>query len=208
MHHEFILLVQIKFFEIYTKNTLKSIRTKFKENQSSKTSKLFSSTNQINNPQHDEQHRAMSASLSSFKPVAININTFFKQESEKLSDEDLFRFLSDLKKSTNLIKKLKCLPGNLKLEFSPFHFDFSSALGSDHVHPIPLGLNNHFVLSPELQCLKLFNSANLLANACSTNQVYHQSILSHHQNLLPIKGIFNPQNKLTIHMNKGNFLRA
>ncbi len=141
----------------------------------------------INNPQHDEQQRSLSSSLASFKPVAITINTFFKQESEKLSDEDLFRCLSDLKKPTSLIKKLKCLPGYLKLEFSPFNFDFSSTPTSNNSSSSnSSSLNNHFVLSPELQFLKLLNST---SPHQQTHQMYQQSLLSHHHHLTPIKDV-------------------
>ena len=146
-----------------------------------KSSPLGSANPAINNPEHDEQQRQMSAQLSSFKPIAISINTFFKQESDKLSDEDLYRCLSDLKKSTTLIKKLKCLPGCLKMEFSPFNFDFSSSSSSSAAQ-IQSG---HFILSPELQCLKLLNAT---APISEPNAHYHQSLLAQHH-LLPIKDV-------------------
>jgi hypothetical protein len=116
----------------------------------------------------------LSLSLATFKPIAISINTFFKQESDKLSDEDLFRCLNDLKKSTTLIKKLKCLPGSLKMEFSPFNHDLSmlhpqgtNAPGASYLN----SLNNHFMISPELQFIKFINSNN--ASLLSATQ-HHQ----------------------------------
>ena len=84
-------------------------------------------SSQINNPQHDELQNSLSNRLNKFKPIAITVNTFFKQESDKLSDEDLFRSLNDLKKQTNLVKKLKCVPGSLKMEFSPYNHDLADA---------------------------------------------------------------------------------
>ena len=33
------------------------------------------------------------------------------QESDKLKDDDLFKFLADLRRPTSLLKKLKCIPG-------------------------------------------------------------------------------------------------
>lgn len=101
----------------------------------------------------DDHQQTLMNSLGTFKPVAISINTFFKQESDKLSDEDLFRCLNDLKKSTNLIKKLKCLPGCLKMEFSPFNYDLAASIQ----HPYLSTLNNYYILSSELQEIKFHN---------------------------------------------------
>jgi hypothetical protein len=41
------------------------------------------------------------------------------QESDRLRDEDLFKFLQDLKRPCSVMKKLKCVPGTLKLDISP-----------------------------------------------------------------------------------------
>ncbi|XP_074640781.1 dedicator of cytokinesis protein 7-like [Tubulanus polymorphus] len=56
--------------------------------------------------------------LESFRPVTITVSSFFKQESDKLSEEDLYKFLADLKRPTSVLKKLKCIPGILKLDIS------------------------------------------------------------------------------------------
>ncbi|XP_062509807.1 dedicator of cytokinesis protein 7-like isoform X2 [Corticium candelabrum] len=56
--------------------------------------------------------------LSHFKPVTLTVNSFFKQEGEKLEDEDLYRFLLDLKRPTSTLKRLKCIPGTLKIDIS------------------------------------------------------------------------------------------
>ncbi|XDV48898.1 hypothetical protein PO909_018249 [Leuciscus waleckii] len=55
--------------------------------------------------------------LSGFKP-AVTMCTFIKQEGERLSDEDLFKFLTDIKRSSNQ-RRVKLIPGYLKLEVSP-----------------------------------------------------------------------------------------
>jgi hypothetical protein len=41
------------------------------------------------------------------------------QESDRLRDEDLFKFLQDPKRPCSVMKKLKCVPGVLKLDISP-----------------------------------------------------------------------------------------
>ena len=35
----------------------------------------------------------------------------FLKETEKLSEEDLYKFLIDLKRPTSVLKRLKCIPG-------------------------------------------------------------------------------------------------
>ena len=44
--------------------------------------------------------------------------TFFFQEGERLRDEDLYKYLHELRRSNNALKRLKCIPGTLKLEVS------------------------------------------------------------------------------------------
>ncbi|XP_041282880.1 dedicator of cytokinesis protein 8 [Onychostruthus taczanowskii] len=56
---------------------------------------------------------------SNFKTITPNITTFFKQEGDRLSDEDLFKFLADFKRSSSLQRRIKTLPGTLKMEISP-----------------------------------------------------------------------------------------
>uniref|UniRef100_A0A8C1C261 Dedicator of cytokinesis 8 n=2 Tax=Cyprinus carpio TaxID=7962 RepID=A0A8C1C261_CYPCA len=55
--------------------------------------------------------------LSGFKP-AVPMCTIIKQEGERLSDEDLFKFLADIKRSSGQ-RRVKIIPGYLKLEVSP-----------------------------------------------------------------------------------------
>ncbi|XP_077004454.1 dedicator of cytokinesis protein 8 isoform X3 [Tamandua tetradactyla] len=55
---------------------------------------------------------------SNFKTTPMTINSFFKQEGDRLSDEDLFKFLADYKRSSSLQRRVKSIPGLLKLEIS------------------------------------------------------------------------------------------
>ncbi|KAG8238879.1 hypothetical protein J437_LFUL018440, partial [Ladona fulva] len=59
------------------------------------------------------------STLDSFRPVKLTVSSFFKQESDKLRDEDLYKFLQDLKRPCSVMKKLKCIPGTLKLDVAP-----------------------------------------------------------------------------------------
>ncbi|KAF7477148.1 hypothetical protein GHT09_011778 [Marmota monax] len=56
---------------------------------------------------------------SNFKTTPMTISSFFKQEGDRLSDEDLFKFLADYKRSSSLQRRVKSIPGLLKLEISP-----------------------------------------------------------------------------------------
>ncbi|KAL5022031.1 hypothetical protein ScPMuIL_001186 [Solemya velum] len=58
-------------------------------------------------------------SLDNFRPFTLTVSSLFKQESDKLSDEDLYKFLADLKRPTSLLKRVKCIPCTLKLDISP-----------------------------------------------------------------------------------------
>ncbi|GIY48085.1 dedicator of cytokinesis protein 7 [Caerostris extrusa] len=52
----------------------------------------------------------LAANLDSFRPVTLTVNSFFKQETDRLRDEDLFKFLVDLKKTLISILKLDIAP--------------------------------------------------------------------------------------------------
>ena len=56
-----------------------------------------------------------------FRPVTLTVSSFFKQEAEKLGDEDLFKFLNDLKRPTSILKKLKCIPGSFLYSIDTSH---------------------------------------------------------------------------------------
>lgn len=42
---------------------------------------------------------------------------FVFQEGDKLSDEDLYKNLIDIKRPSNVLKRVKCIPGNSSLFF-------------------------------------------------------------------------------------------
>ncbi len=56
--------------------------------------------------------------LDSFPPVTLTVSSFFKQEGDKLRDDDLYKFLIDLKRPSPVLKRLKCIRGTLKLDIS------------------------------------------------------------------------------------------
>ncbi|XP_068621586.1 dedicator of cytokinesis protein 7 [Battus philenor] len=66
-----------------------------------------------------QQADELVAHLDCFKPIVITVTSFFKQETDKLRDEDLYKFLAEIKRPSSAPKKLKCIPGTLKIEVSP-----------------------------------------------------------------------------------------
>ncbi|XP_016979393.1 dedicator of cytokinesis protein 7 isoform X2 [Drosophila rhopaloa] len=57
--------------------------------------------------------------VENFRPITITVPSFFKQEAEKMKDEDLYKILPELKRPNSVMKKYKCIPGSIKLEISP-----------------------------------------------------------------------------------------
>jgi len=49
--------------------------------------------------------------VENFRPITITVPSFFKQEADKMKDEDLYKILPELKRPSSVMKKLKCIPG-------------------------------------------------------------------------------------------------
>uniref|UniRef100_A0A8C9YJ85 Dedicator of cytokinesis 8 n=1 Tax=Sander lucioperca TaxID=283035 RepID=A0A8C9YJ85_SANLU len=79
--------------------------------------------------------------VSAFKPATITINTIFKQEGDRLSDEDLLKFLSEIKKTSNQ-RRVKTIPGSIKLDMSPVHETPLGSLSTELIPLIPVSEKN------------------------------------------------------------------
>ncbi|KAF2358297.1 DHR-1 domain [Trinorchestia longiramus] len=96
--------------------------------------------------------------LDSFRPVTLTVSSFFKQEGDKLRDEDLYKFLADLKRPSSQLKKKsvhvasspkrwrdeKCRPVKEVLEFPPTdvlvpHYNYRNLL---YIYPKDLNFTN------------------------------------------------------------------
>lgn len=69
--------------------------------------------------------------LDTFRPITLTVSSFFKQEGEKLRDEDLYKCLMELKRPNLILKKLKCIPATLKLEIAPCPADIKNSLTTE-----------------------------------------------------------------------------
>uniref|UniRef100_A0A803W6P5 Dedicator of cytokinesis 7 n=1 Tax=Ficedula albicollis TaxID=59894 RepID=A0A803W6P5_FICAL len=76
--------------------------------------------------------------LSSFRPATLTVTNFFKQEGDRLSDEDLYKFLADMRRPSSVLRRLRPITAQLKIDISP---------APD---------NPHYCLTPELLQVKLY----------------------------------------------------
>uniref|UniRef100_A0A8C3NL04 Uncharacterized protein n=1 Tax=Geospiza parvula TaxID=87175 RepID=A0A8C3NL04_GEOPR len=76
--------------------------------------------------------------LSSFRPATLTVTNFFKQEGDRLSDEDLYKFLADMRRPSSVLRRLRPITAQLKIDISP------------------APENPHYCLTPELLQVKLY----------------------------------------------------
>ncbi|XP_074525840.1 dedicator of cytokinesis protein 8 [Halichoeres trimaculatus] len=80
--------------------------------------------------------------ISAFKPATITISTIFKQEGDRLSDEDLLKFLSEIKKTSAPQRRTKTIPGSIKLDMSPVQDTPMACLSTELIPLIPVAEKN------------------------------------------------------------------
>uniref|UniRef100_A0A3B4YNS5 Dedicator of cytokinesis 8 n=1 Tax=Seriola lalandi dorsalis TaxID=1841481 RepID=A0A3B4YNS5_SERLL len=80
--------------------------------------------------------------VSAFKPATITISTIFKQEGDRLSDEDLLKFLADIKKTSAPQRRIKMISGSIKLDMSPVHDTPLACLSTELIPLIPVAEKN------------------------------------------------------------------
>uniref|UniRef100_H3DJQ4 Dedicator of cytokinesis 8 n=1 Tax=Tetraodon nigroviridis TaxID=99883 RepID=H3DJQ4_TETNG len=81
-------------------------------------------------------------SISAFKPATVTITTIFKQEGDRLSDEDLLKFLSEIKKTSAPQRRIKTIPGVIKLDISPVHDTPLACLSTELIPVLPVSEKN------------------------------------------------------------------
>uniref|UniRef100_A0A3Q3AR26 Dedicator of cytokinesis 8 n=1 Tax=Kryptolebias marmoratus TaxID=37003 RepID=A0A3Q3AR26_KRYMA len=80
--------------------------------------------------------------VSAFKPATVTISTIFKQEGDRLSDEDLLKFLYDIKKTSTPQRRIKTIPGSIRLDLSPLHDTPQACLSTELIPLIPVAEKN------------------------------------------------------------------
>ncbi|XP_066529749.1 dedicator of cytokinesis protein 7-like isoform X5 [Hoplias malabaricus] len=78
-------------------------------------------------------------SFTNFRPATLTVTNFFKQEGDRLSDEDLYKFLADMRRPSSVLRRLRPVTAQLKIDISPApeapHYCLSPELL--HVKPYP-----------------------------------------------------------------------
>ncbi|XP_050781479.1 dedicator of cytokinesis protein 6 isoform X3 [Gopherus flavomarginatus] len=78
-------------------------------------------------------------SFATFRPATLTVTNFFKQEGDRLSAEDLYKFLADMRRPTSLLRRLRPITAQLKVDISPApespHYCLTPELL--HVKPYP-----------------------------------------------------------------------
>ncbi|KAM4039640.1 dedicator of cytokinesis protein 6 isoform 7-T7 [Anomaloglossus baeobatrachus] len=77
--------------------------------------------------------------FNSFRPATLTVTNFFKQEGDRLSDEDLYKFLADMKRPTSVLRRLRPVTAQLKIDVSPAPENPQFCLSPElrHVKPYP-----------------------------------------------------------------------
>ncbi|KAJ0001252.1 hypothetical protein NQD34_006272 [Periophthalmus magnuspinnatus] len=77
--------------------------------------------------------------FATFRPATLTVTNFFKQEGDRLSDEDLYKYLADMRRPSSLLRRLRPVTAQLKIDISPApdspHYCLSPELL--HVKPYP-----------------------------------------------------------------------
>ncbi|XP_048483220.1 dedicator of cytokinesis protein 7 [Plutella xylostella] len=81
-------------------------------------------------------------SMSTFKRTTISLTSLFKQETDKLRDEDLYKYLAEIKRPSAAPRKLKCIPGTLKIEVMPCPDEIMNGLTPELAKLHPYGDDN------------------------------------------------------------------
>ncbi|KAM4721925.1 dedicator of cytokinesis protein 7 isoform 4-T4 [Rhinophrynus dorsalis] len=76
--------------------------------------------------------------LTTFRPATLTVTNFFKQEGDRLSDEDLYKFLADMRRPSSVLRRLRPITAQLKIDISP------------------APENPNYCLTPELLQVKLY----------------------------------------------------
>uniref|UniRef100_A0A914Z118 C2 DOCK-type domain-containing protein n=1 Tax=Panagrolaimus superbus TaxID=310955 RepID=A0A914Z118_9BILA len=61
--------------------------------------------------------------IESLQPLIVNVNSFYKQDSDRLTDDELIKILIEARKSNSKLGRLKAIPIELKLELSLMKLD-------------------------------------------------------------------------------------
>uniref|UniRef100_A0A670KJP4 Dedicator of cytokinesis 6 n=1 Tax=Podarcis muralis TaxID=64176 RepID=A0A670KJP4_PODMU len=76
-------------------------------------------------------------SFSNFRPATLTVTNFFKQEGDRLSDEDLYKFLADMRRPSSVLRRLRPVTAQLKIDISPVPENPHYCLSPELLHVLP-----------------------------------------------------------------------
>ncbi|XP_053318481.1 dedicator of cytokinesis protein 6 isoform X2 [Spea bombifrons] len=75
--------------------------------------------------------------FTTFRPATLTVTNFFKQEGDRLSDEDLYKFLADMRRPSTALRRLRPVTAHLKIDVSPAPDSPQFCLSPELRHVIP-----------------------------------------------------------------------
>ncbi|XP_064416958.1 dedicator of cytokinesis protein 7 isoform X2 [Latimeria chalumnae] len=77
--------------------------------------------------------------FANFRPATLTVTNFFKQEGDRLSDEDLYKYLADMRRPSSVLRRLRPVTAQLKIDISPAPESPLYCLSPEllHVKPYP-----------------------------------------------------------------------
>uniref|UniRef100_A0A3B5MCH8 Dedicator of cytokinesis C/D N-terminal domain-containing protein n=1 Tax=Xiphophorus couchianus TaxID=32473 RepID=A0A3B5MCH8_9TELE len=75
--------------------------------------------------------------FGTFRPATLTVTNFFKQEGDRLSDEDLYKFLADMRRPSSVLRRLRPVTAQLKIDISPAPDSPHYCLSPELLHVIP-----------------------------------------------------------------------
>nr|XP_033779450.1 dedicator of cytokinesis protein 6 isoform X8 [Geotrypetes seraphini] len=77
--------------------------------------------------------------FSNFRPATLTVTNFFKQEGDRLSNDDLYKFLADMRRPSSALRRLRPVTAQLKIDISPAPESPQYSLSPEllHVKPYP-----------------------------------------------------------------------
>ncbi|XP_030052865.1 dedicator of cytokinesis protein 6 isoform X2 [Microcaecilia unicolor] len=78
-------------------------------------------------------------SFTNFRPATLTVTNFFKQEGDRLSDDDLYKFLADMRRPSSTLRRLRPVTAQLKIDILPAPESPQYSLSPEilHVKPYP-----------------------------------------------------------------------
>ncbi|KJH41274.1 dedicator of cytokinesis [Dictyocaulus viviparus] len=71
-----------------------------------------------NNADASSVGKSLEMTLTNLQPILLNFNSFYRQEADRLSDEDLYKLLGDARRPSGKLSRLKTFNANLSIQLS------------------------------------------------------------------------------------------